>query len=287
MDGGVDDDHIGWIKRPKRGEGGLLPLPSGVCVCVCVVHLTLIRWINRNRWIVNNLPVFIYRGPARSQCIQRICRLFRVGGAHLFRYRHTGPAGSWLLSGTDRVERDRERERGRVYPPHFLVCRRGWWATLKSHHMRVIYRREFCSNAPFDGKAHGPASYSPSVFFYFPSHWFRTLPPRFNPPTFNNARLLRTSAELFNSYARRYINAVQRIKLISPRPFPNWLLKLPLIVNASCIGCFEPLTCPADYSFPLDVPNEFQHFCLSDWRLHLFDRPTVFQSFYFDSPQPK
>lgn len=168
---------------------------------------------------------------------------------------------------------ERERERGRVYPPHFLVCRRGWWATLKSHHMRVIYRREFCSNAPFDGKAHGPASYSPSVFFFtFLLIDSARSPPRFNPPTFNNARLLRTSAELFNSYARRYINPVQRIKLISPRPFPNWLLKLPLIVNASCIGCFEPLTCPADYSFPLDVPDGFQHFCLAPTGLAPFVR---------------
>lgn len=263
-----------WSYRMnKKGRRGLLPLPSGVCVCVCVyvVHLTLIRWINRNRWIVNNLPIFIYRGPARSQCIQRICRLFRDGGAHLFRYRHTGPAGSRLLSGTDRVEREREREGGSIHP--IFLFAGGVGGRLWNHTICESYTDESSAlMLLLTEKRMGRHHIVRLSFFFFTFLLIDSArsPPRFNPPTFNNARLLRTSAELFNSYARRYINPVQRIKLISP--FPNWLLKLPLIVNAFCVGCLEPLTCPADYSFPLDVPDGFQHFCLAPTGLAPFVR---------------
>lgn len=179
MDGGVDDDHIGWI---KRGKGDCCHCQV-VCVCVCVyvVHLTLIRWINRNRWIVNNLPIFIYRGPARSQCIQRICRLFRDGGAHLFRYRHTGPAGSRLLSGTDRVEREREREGGSIHPIFLFaggVGGRLWNHTICESYIDESSALMLLLTEKRMGRHH---IVRPSVFFffYFPSHWFRTLPPSF------------------------------------------------------------------------------------------------------------
>ncbi len=155
------DGWRGWwwsYRMNKKAKKGGIAATAKWCVCVYVVHLTLIRWINRNRWIVNNLPIFIYMGPARSQCIQRICRLFRDGGAHLFRYRHTGPAGSRLLSGTDRVEREREREREGLSTP-FSCLQEGLVGDSEiTPYASHIYRREFCSNAPFDGKAHGPAS---------------------------------------------------------------------------------------------------------------------------------